>query len=98
MDPRGLWSTFRGDPTKGQRSSGSQIALEMLYGHQIWWENLKGHAEVSWSQPRVKLLWNSQLPPNLVGISPEMRSKVMQGSSGINQSQFLIKLKIYINI
>ena len=38
MGPRGLWSTFQADPTEGQRSSGGQIALEMPYGHQIWWE------------------------------------------------------------
>ena len=27
---------FPSDPTKGQRSSRAQVALEILYGHQIW--------------------------------------------------------------
>ena len=34
--PRGLRAYFRSDPTKGQRSSRGQFALEMPYGHEIW--------------------------------------------------------------
>ena len=40
MDPQSLYTTFQGDPTIVQRSSGGQIALEMPYGHQMWWEEL----------------------------------------------------------
>ena len=32
--PRGLWAYFWSDPTKSQRSSRGQVALEMSYGYQ----------------------------------------------------------------
>ena len=33
---RNLRAYYQSDPTKGQRSSRGQVALEMPYGHQIW--------------------------------------------------------------
>ena len=34
--PQGVWSTFRSDFIKGQRSSRGQVAFKMPYGNQIW--------------------------------------------------------------
>ena len=33
---KGLFAYFQSDPTRGQRSSKGQSALEMPHGYQIW--------------------------------------------------------------
>ena len=60
-----------------QRSSRGQIALEMPYGHHIWWEEpltevkciprVKDHVGVYRGQTGVKLLRNALWPSNMVG-------------------------------
>ena len=73
-----VWSTFRSNPIKGQRSSRSQSALEMPYFHQIWTEEpltevqciadgVKGHAGNNRGQPEVKSLRNALWLPNFIG-------------------------------
>ena len=77
MGPRGLWAYFRSDPTRGQRSSRGQSALEMPYGHQnlvrrtpdqsvvhCWGQR---SCRVTWGQTGVKSISNALWPPNLVG-------------------------------
>ena len=56
-----------------------------------WIVGVEGKVGVSWGQVGVNLLSNALWPPNLVGRPPDQKcnallgSKVMQGSSGINQ-------------
>ena len=62
-------------------SSRGQVALEMPYGYQIWYEEpltkvqcivgVKGHAGVNWGQPEVKLLRNALWLPDVVRRIPE---------------------------
>ena len=52
---------------------------------------VKGHARVSQGQPEVKFLRNALWPPNIGRKDPRlecnalMRSKILQGSAGVNQ-------------